>query len=43
MVTIGIIGAGRIGKLKMYPMSLYESKDSTGEASIMDMYNGVQN
>lgn len=35
-------GAGRIGKLKMYPMSLYESKDSTGEASIMDMYNGVQ-
>ena len=35
-------GAGRIGKLKMYPMSLYESKDSTGEASIMDMYNGSQ-
>lgn len=35
-------GAGRIGKLKMYPMSLYESKNSTGEASIMDMYNGVQ-
>ena len=35
-------GAGRIGKLKMYPMSLYESKDSTGEASIIDMYNGTQ-
>ena len=35
-------GAGRIGKLKMYPMSLYESNDSTGEASLMDMYNGIQ-
>lgn len=35
-------GAGRIGKLKMYPMSLYESKVSTCEASIMDMFNGVQ-
>lgn len=35
-------GAGRIGKLKMYPMSLYESNDSTKEASIMDMYNHVQ-
>lgn len=35
-------GAGRIGKLKMYPMSLYEANISTGEASIMDMYNGIQ-
>lgn len=35
-------GAGRIGKLKMYPMSLYESKVSTKEASLMDMYNGIQ-
>ena len=35
-------GAGRIGKINMYPMSLYESKDSTGEASIMDMFNNVQ-
>lgn len=34
-------GAGRIGKVKMYPMSLYESEDSTGKASIMDMYNGT--
>ena len=24
-------------------MSLYESNDSTGEASLMDMYNGIQN
>lgn len=34
-------GAGRIGKIKMYPMSLYESGESTGKASIMDMYNGT--
>lgn len=35
-------GAGRIGKIKMYPMSLYETKESTGKASLMDMFNGVQ-
>lgn len=35
-------GAGRIGKIKMYTMSLYESGDSTGNASILDMYNGIQ-
>lgn len=35
-------GAGRIVKLFMHPMSLYESGDSTGEASIMDMYNDTQ-
>lgn len=35
-------GAGRIGKINMYPMSLYESGDSTGEASIMDMYHNQQ-
>ena len=35
-------GAGRIGKIKMYTMSLYESGDSTGEASLTDMYNGTQ-
>ena len=34
-------GAGRIGKVKMYPMSLYESGESTGKASIMDMYNNT--
>ena len=32
--------AGRIGKIKMYTMSLYESGDSTGKASIQDMLNG---
>lgn len=35
-------GAGRIGKLKMYPMSLYESNDSTGEASLQDMLENKQ-
>lgn len=35
-------GAGRIGVIKMYTMSLYESGDSNGKASIMDMYNGIQ-
>ena len=35
-------GAGRIGIIKMYTMSLYESGDSSGYASIMDMYNNKQ-
>lgn len=35
-------GAGRIGKINMYTMSLYESKDSNGKASLQDMYNGTQ-
>lgn len=34
-------GAGRIGKIKMYTMSLYESGDSTGKVSIEDMKNGI--
>ena len=32
-------GAGRIKKLKMYPMSLYESGDSSGDVSLKDIYN----
>lgn len=32
-------GAGRIGKIRMHTMSLYESGDSTGKASIQDMLN----
>lgn len=35
-------GAGRIGNIKMYTMSLYESGDSSGKASLMDMYNKTQ-
>lgn len=33
-------GAGRIGKIEMTTMSLYESGDSTGKVSIQDMLNG---
>ena len=34
-------GAGRIGKIQMHTMSLYESGDSTGKVSIRDMLNGT--
>ena len=34
-------GAGRIGKIQMHTMSLYESGDSTGKVSIADMKNGI--
>ena len=39
----GIIhsGAGRIGKLRMRPMSLYESGDSSGCVSLRDLCNGI--
>ena len=33
--------AGRIKKLKMYPMSLYESGDSTGDVSLRDICNNT--
>ena len=34
-------GLGRISTLVMRPMSLYESKDSSGEFSINDLFNGI--
>lgn len=34
-------GTGRIIKLLMRPMSLYESSDSTGEVSLKDLFDGV--
>ena len=34
-------GAGRIGKINMYTMSLYESCDSTGRASLQEIKNGT--
>ena len=40
--TIFHSGAGRIGKIKMYTMSLYESGDSTGDASLLAMLEGNQ-
>ena len=33
-------GAGRIGRLRMYPMSLYESLDSTGDVSLEKLCKG---
>lgn len=37
-------GAGRIARIKMYTMSLYESGDSTGEISLMDLFqNNIKN
>lgn len=32
-------GAGRICRMKMYTMSLYESGDSSGEISLQDLFN----
>ncbi len=32
-------GTGRIDKLKMYPMSLYESGESNGKISIQELFN----
>lgn len=33
-------GTGRISRLKMSPMSLFESKESTGSVSLNDLFNG---
>ncbi|OQC09787.1 MAG: hypothetical protein BWX74_00860 [Tenericutes bacterium ADurb.Bin087] len=33
-------GAGRISTLKMRPMSLYESRDSSGQVSLLGLFNG---
>lgn len=33
-------GSGRIGKVYMSTMSLYESSESTGKVSLTDLYNG---
>ena len=32
-------GTGRIVRMRMRPMSLFESKDSTGQVSLMDLFN----
>lgn len=34
-------GAGRIARLRMRPMSLYESGDSSGKVSLRDLCNGM--
>jgi predicted AAA+ superfamily ATPase len=33
-------GTGRIVRMRMRPMSLFESKDSTGQVSLLDLFNG---
>lgn len=35
-------GTGRIARISMNPMSLFESGDSTGMVSLMDLFNGTQ-
>ena len=34
-------GTGRFGWIKMRPMSLWESGDSTGKISLFDLFNGI--
>ena len=33
-------GAGRFGRIRMFPMSLFESSDSTGEVSLKELFQG---
>ena len=35
-------GTGRISELRMYPMSLYESFESNGSVSLMDLFDGIE-
>lgn len=34
-------GAGRIGRIRMYPMTLQESRDSTGSVSLAGLFSGT--
>lgn len=34
-------GTGRISRMKMYPMSLYESGESTGEISLLELFDNT--
>lgn len=35
-------GTGRISDLRIYPMSLYESKESNGSVSLMSLFDGTE-
>lgn len=35
-------GTGRIARMQMYPMSLFESQESTGDISLMDMFDNPE-
>lgn len=41
-VNLPHTGTTRISTLKMYPMSLYESGESSGEISLLDLFNGKE-
>lgn len=38
-VEVKHTGTGRISELKMYPMSLYESKESNGKVSLIELFD----
>lgn len=40
--SIAHSGAGRIARLRMYPMSLWESQESTGDVSLSALFNGEE-
>ncbi len=40
--AISHTGTGRISRMRMRPMSLYESQDSTGTVSLQSLFNGDQ-
>ena len=42
-VAVSHTGTGRISKLRMYPMSLFESKESNGTVSLKALFDGTQN
>lgn len=35
-------GAGRISTIRMSPMSLFESKDYSGQDSLQSLFDGIQ-
>lgn len=41
-VSTSHTGTGRISKLKMYPMSLFESKESNGTVSLKKLFDGTE-
>lgn len=39
LAKIAHSGTGRIARMKMYPMSLWESRESNGQVSLMELFN----
>lgn len=40
-VVTGHTGTGRISRVRMYPMSLYETGESNGKISLLSLFNGT--